>query len=62
MRANNIIRLDTPEKVQLVFDRADIRNVINSIAVQANANIVVGPEVTGEVSMRLENVRRGSTP
>lgn len=53
---NNLIFLDTPEKVSMVFQRADIRDVINTIAIQSNANIVIGPEVTGEVSMRLENV------
>jgi len=53
---SNIIYLDTPEKVSMVFNRADIRDVINTIAIQSNANIVVGPEVQGEISMRLENV------
>jgi type IV pilus assembly protein PilQ len=53
---NNIIYLDTPEKVSMVFNNADIRDVINTIAIQSNANIVIGPEVTGQVSMRLENV------
>ena len=56
LRSGNIIFLDTPEKVSMVFQRADIRDVINTIAIQSNANIVIGPEVTGEVSMRLENV------
>ncbi len=56
LRTGNIIFVDTPEKVSMVFQRADIRDVINTIAIQSNANIVIGPEVTGEVSMRLENV------
>jgi len=56
LRGGNIIFMDTPEKVSMVFQRADIRDVINTIAIQSNANIVIGPEVTGEVSMRLENV------
>jgi type IV pilus assembly protein PilQ len=56
LRSGNIIFIDTPEKVSMVFQRADIRDVINTIAIQSNANIVIGPEVTGEVSMRLENV------
>jgi len=56
MTQQNIIFLDTPEKVSMVFNNADIRDVINTIAIQANANIVMGQEVTGPVSMRLENV------
>ena len=56
MMAQNIILLDTPEKVSMIFHNADIRDVINTIAIQANANVVIGPEVTGQVSMRLENV------
>ncbi|MFH0939119.1 MAG: secretin N-terminal domain-containing protein [Planctomycetota bacterium] len=53
---DNLIFLDTPEKVSMVFQRADIRDVINTIAIQSNANIVIGPEISGELSMRLENV------
>lgn len=56
MISQNVIFLDTPEKVSMVFNNADIRDVINTIAVQSNANIVIGPEVTGNVTMRLENV------
>src|SRR5205085_6345920 len=48
--------LDTPEKVSMVFNNADIRDVINTIAIQSNANVVIDSEVTGTVSMRLENV------
>lgn len=56
LAASHIIYIDTPERVSMVFARADIRDVINTIAIQSNANIVIGPEITGEVSMRLENV------
>ncbi len=56
LASSHIIYIDTPERVSMVFARADIRDVINTIAIQSNANIVVGPEITGEVSMRLENV------
>jgi type IV pilus assembly protein PilQ len=56
MLAQNIIFIDTPEKVSMVFQNADIRDVINTIAIQANANVVVDSEVTGNVTMRLENV------
>ena len=56
LASSHIIYIDTPERVSMVFQRADIRDVINTIAIQSNANIVVGPEIVGEVSMRLENV------
>jgi type IV pilus secretin PilQ/predicted competence protein len=56
MEKQNIVFLDTPEKVSMVFNNADIRDVINTIAIQANANIVIGPDINGQVSMRLENV------
>jgi type IV pilus assembly protein PilQ len=52
----NLIFLDMPEKVSMVFNNADIRDVINTIAIQSGANIVIGPEVAGTISMRLENV------
>lgn len=56
MEKQNIILLDTPEKVSMVFNNADIRDVINTIAIQSNANVVVDADITGQVSMRLENV------
>ena len=56
MIAQNIIWLETPEKVSMVFNNADVRDVINTIAIQSNANVVIDSEVTGTVSMRLENV------
>lgn len=56
LAASRIIYIDSPERVSMSFQRADIRDVINTIAIQSQANIVVGPEVQGEVSMRLENV------
>jgi len=37
----------------MVFQRADIRDVINTIAIHPTQTIVVA-EVQGEVSMRLE--------
>lgn len=51
-----LVTISIPERVSMVFNRADIRDVISTIAIQANANIVVGPEINGEISMRLENV------
>jgi len=56
MEKQDIILLDTPEKVSMVFSNADIRDVINTIAIQANANVVIDQDILGTVSMRLENV------
>jgi len=54
--AQNIIIVTSPPKVSMLFSNADIRDVINTIASQAGANIVIGPEITGQISMRLENI------
>jgi len=56
MEKQNIILLDTPEKVSMNFYNADIRDVINTIAMQANANVVIDSDITGQVTVRLENV------
>ncbi|MCW8133639.1 MAG: hypothetical protein KIS92_25060 [Planctomycetota bacterium] len=51
-----LIFVSSPPKVSMIFTRADIRDVINTIAMQAGANIVIGPEIQGEISMRLEDI------
>lgn len=51
-----VITVTTPEKVSMAFTRADIRDVINTIALQSTSNIVVGPEVQGEITLNLTNV------
>jgi type IV pilus assembly protein PilQ len=56
MAKEGIILLDTPERVSMVFQNADIRDVLNTIAMQANANLVIDQDITGQVTLRLENV------
>lgn len=56
MEKQNIILVDTPEKVFLMFNNADIKDVITTISMQAGANVVVDQEISGQISMRLENV------
>ncbi len=45
-----------PGHVNLDFKDADIRNVLRVIALKGGVNIVAGPEVTGTVTVRLQNV------
>jgi type IV pilus assembly protein PilQ len=51
-----LIFITRPERVVLNFKNAEVEEVINTIALMANANIVVGPEVKGKITMKLENV------
>ncbi len=54
---DNTVVISSPEKVSMVVRHADIRDVINLIAIQSDAKIVMGPEVTGDVSARFEGTR-----
>ncbi|MHC5019545.1 MAG: hypothetical protein ACYTGX_05435 [Planctomycetota bacterium] len=47
-----------PTRVTIQFERADLRDVVNAIAAQSGANIVIGSDVPDglEVSVRLRNV------
>jgi len=51
-----IIKVSKPPTVTMVFEGADIRDVISHIATLANRNIVVSEEVKGAISLRLTNV------
>ena len=51
---DNTIVLSMPEQVSMVVYHADIRDVINSLSIQSDTKIVIGPEVTGEVTMKFE--------
>ncbi|MFG0319725.1 MAG: secretin N-terminal domain-containing protein, partial [Planctomycetota bacterium JB042] len=44
-----------PPRISISFQDEDIRNVIQSIAMQANANIVIAPDVNGLVTMKMED-------
>src|SRR5947207_518707 len=54
-----VIRTTTPTSeglVSLDFQDADIKNVLKVLAYKSNMNIVAGPEVTGTVSIQLNDV------
>lgn len=51
-----ILEVRKPKRVEFTFPDADIREVIDSIGKVAAANIVVGPEVEGTISVRFNGV------
>lgn len=56
--ASSLVR-DTPytgEKISLVFDDANIRNILQLIGEVGNLNIIAGEEVKGTVTLRLIDV------
>lgn len=55
-RSANLIRIEKPPRVEFDFEDADARKVINLIAAAANANIVIGKEVEGTISLKLKDV------
>ncbi len=55
-RSANLIRIEKPPRVSFDFDNADVRIVIKAIADIAGANIVVGREVEGSVTLSLHNI------
>lgn len=50
------VSMDASGLVSLDFREADIRNVLDLLAFKSGVNIVSSPEVTGIVSIRLDNV------
>lgn len=52
----NLIKVEKPPQVSFDFQDADIRKVISVIAAYSGANIVVGQEVQGMVTVRLNQV------
>jgi type IV pilus assembly protein PilQ len=52
----NLVKVEKPPQVTFEFDDADIRKVISMIAAYSGANIVVGQEVQGTVTVRLNRV------
>lgn len=55
--AAGIIIIKSPPKVSISFPKpTDIRVVIEAIATQADANLIIGPEIKGQVSLSLKNV------
>src|SRR5688572_2271687 len=55
-RSANLIRIEKPPRVNFEFDNADVRMVIKTIASTAGANIVLGREVEGTVTLALKDV------
>lgn len=55
-RSPNLIRIEKPPRVSFEFDNADVRVVIKAISELAGANIVVGREVEGTVSLSLHDI------
>ncbi|MEM8711904.1 MAG: secretin N-terminal domain-containing protein, partial [Planctomycetota bacterium] len=53
---SGVLTISMPQRVSFVFDDQDIKEVISTIAKIANANVIVGPEVSGTVRVRLEDV------
>lgn len=55
-RSANLIRIEKPPRVDFDFENADVRTVIKAIAGTAGANVVVGREVEGTVTLTLKDV------
>jgi type IV pilus assembly protein PilQ len=55
-RKGGVLALTRPYKVGFISNDENIRDVIDAIAKAANANVVVGKEVAGTVSVRFSNV------
>jgi type IV pilus assembly protein PilQ len=55
-KSANLIRIEKPPRVDFEFDNADVRVVIKTVADLANANIVIGREVEGTITLALRNV------
>jgi type IV pilus assembly protein PilQ len=51
-----VFMISSPPRVTLQFPDADIVEVVDTIALAAGANVVVGPEVEGTVSLRFTDV------
>lgn len=55
-RTAGVLTLTTPPRVTFQFTNASITEVIDVIAATSGANVVVAPEVTGTISLRLQKV------
>ena len=53
---DGILLISSPPRVTLQFPNADLVEVIDTIALVAGANVVIGPEVEGVVSVRFAGV------
>ncbi len=55
-RSAGVLAVDRPPRVDFSFDNAELTQVIDTIAKLSGANIVIAPEVSGTLSLRLTNV------
>jgi type IV pilus assembly protein PilQ len=55
-RGGGVLAVTSPPMVNIQLENVEIRQVIDTIAKSANANVVVGKEVTGSVSVRFSDV------
>lgn len=55
-RSPNLIRIEKPPRVTFDFENADVRVIIKAIADTAGANIVIGKEVEGQISLTLTDI------
>ncbi len=51
-----LLKVVKPPRVHFAFTNAPIQQVIDTIAKVSNANIVVAPEVQGNITLRLQNI------
>lgn len=51
-----ILKIEQPPPVYFAFENTDIQKVIDTIAKISGANIVVNPDVQGQITVRLKNV------
>ena len=54
--SSNYIRFTQPPSISMEFQEADIRVVLELLAKQAGANIVISEDVTGKISLSLRDV------
>jgi type IV pilus assembly protein PilQ len=51
-----VLKVEKPPRITFAFENADIKDVIDTIAKLSGANIVIAPEVKGEITLRLKNI------
>jgi len=53
---SGVLKISAPPRVTFDFPNADINEIISTIAKVSGANVIVGPEVAGTLSVRLNDV------
>lgn len=54
--SSNVLKVEKPPRITFAFENADIQKVIDTIAKISGANIVVSPDVQGNITLRLKNI------